>query len=155
MDWYYPVLGGALRGAAAAERLARGWDTFVVPGLGVRCVSDQPWVTVAETCELVLALDACGERERAREVFTAIGRLRHDDGSYWTGWQYVNENHFPAERSGWTSAAAVLAADALAGFSAGAAIFRAVPVPADFRSPADPAACGCEPSAADALTGHG
>jgi hypothetical protein len=155
MDWYYPVLGGALRGAAAAERLARGWDTFVVPGLGVRCVSDQPWVTVAETCELVLALDACGQRERAREVFAAIGRLRHDDGSYWTGWQYVNENHFPAERSGWTSAAAVLAADALAGFSAGAAIFRAVPVPADFRSPADPAACGCEPSAADALTGHG
>jgi hypothetical protein len=118
-------------------------------------VSDQPWVTVAETCELVLALDACGQRERAREVFAATGRLRHDDGSYWTGWQYVNENHFPAERSGWTSAAAVLAADALAGFSAGAAIFRAAGVPADFRSPADPAACGCEPSTADALTGHG
>jgi hypothetical protein len=155
MDWYYPVLGGALRGAAATERLARGWDVFVVPGLGVRCVSDQPWVTVAETCELVLALDACGQRERAREVFDAIGRLRHDDGSYWTGWQYVNEDHFPAERSSWTSAAAVLAADALAGFSAGAAIFRAVPVSADFRSPADPAACGCETTTADALTGHG
>jgi hypothetical protein len=155
MDWYYPVLGGALRGAAATTRIARGWDTFVVPGLGVRCVSDQPWVTVAETCELVLALDACGQRERAREVFDAIGRLRHDDGSYWTGWQYVNENHFPDERSSWTSAAAVLAADALAGFSAGAAIFRAVPVSADFRSPADPAACGCETTTADALTGHG
>jgi hypothetical protein len=155
MDWYYPVLGGALRGAAAAERLARGWDTFVVPGLGVRCVSDQPWVTVAETCELVLALDACGQRERAREVFAAIGRLRHDDGSYWTGWQYVNENHFPAERSGWTSAAAVLAADALAGFSGGAAVFRAVAPSFGARPPADPAACGCEANAADALTGHG
>jgi hypothetical protein len=68
MDWYYPVLGGALRGAAGTERLAFGWDTFVVPGLGVRCVSDQPWVTVAETCELVLALDACGQHARAREV---------------------------------------------------------------------------------------
>ena len=155
MDWYYPVLGGALRGAAAAERLARGWDTFLAPGLGVRCVSDQPWVTVAETCELVLALDGCGERERAREVFATIGRLRHDDGSYWTGWQYANENHFPAERSSWTSAAVVLAADALGGFSAGAAIFRAVPASADFRSPADPAACGCEVTSADALTGRG
>jgi hypothetical protein len=154
MDWYYPVLGGALRGGAAAERLAGGWDTFVAPGLGVRCVSDQPWVTVAETCELVLALDACGQRERAREVFAAVGRLRHDDGSYWTGWQYVNENHFPAERSSWTAAAAVLAADALAGFSGGAAIFRAG-VAADFRSPADPAACGCETTAADSLSGHG
>jgi hypothetical protein len=155
MDWYYPVLGGALRCGAAATRIARGWDTFVVPGLGVRCVSDQPWVTVAETCELVLALDACGQREPAREMFATIGRLRHHDGSYWTGWQYVNQNHFPAERSNWTSAAAVLAADALTGFSDGAAIFRAAGVTADFRSPADPAACGCETSAADALTGHG
>ena len=72
MDWYYPVLGGALRGAAGAARLAAGWDTFVVPGLGVRCVSDQPWVTVAETCELVLALDACGQRAQAR------GAVRRD-----------------------------------------------------------------------------
>ena len=30
------------------------------PGRGVRCVSDQPWVTAAETCELVMALDAIG-----------------------------------------------------------------------------------------------
>jgi hypothetical protein len=155
MDWYYPVLGGAMRGAAAAERIADGWDKFVVPGLGVRCMSDQPWVTVAETCELVLALDACGQPERAAEVFATIGALRHDDGSYWTGWQYVNENHFPAERSSWTSAAAVLAADALAGFSGGSAIFRAVPVPAGLRQPPDPAACGCAATAADALSGHG
>jgi len=155
MDWYYPVLGGALRGAVAAERIAQGWDTFVVPGLGVRCVSDQPWVTVAETCELVLALDACGQQERAREVFDTIARLRHDDGSYWTGWQYANENHFPAERSTWTSAAAVLAADALAGFSGGSAIFRTLPTPVAFGLPADPAACGCEATAADSLTGHG
>jgi hypothetical protein len=88
-------------------------------------------------------------------VCGAVGGLRHDDGSYWTGWQYVNEDHFPAERSSWTSAAAVLAADALAGFSGGAAIFRAAGVPADFRSPADPAACGCETTAADSLTGRG
>jgi len=155
MDWYYPVLGGALRGPAGTERLALGWDMFVVPGLGVRCVSDEPWVTVAETCELVLALDACGQRGRAREVFATVGRLRHDDGSYWTGWQYVNQAHFPAERSGWTSAAVILAADALAGFSGGAGVFRAIPAPASYRPPADPAACGCEPTTADALTGRG
>jgi hypothetical protein len=100
-------------------------------------------VTVAETCELVLALDACGQRERAREVFATTGRLRHDDGSYWTGWQYVNENHFPAERSSWTSAAVVLAADALAGFSAGAGLFRAVPGPLGAGPPADLESCGC------------
>jgi len=144
MDWYYPVLGGALRDAAGAQRLAAGWDTFVVPGLGARCVSDQPWVTVAETCELVLALDACGLNERAAEVFATVRRLRHDDGSYWTGWQYVNEAHFPPERSSWTSAAVILAADALTGFSAGATIFRDTPAPViDPAPPVDPESCGC------------
>jgi hypothetical protein len=155
MDWYYPVLGGALRGAAAAARFAEGWDVFVVPGLGVRCVSDQPWVTVAETCELVMSLDACGRTAEARAVFETVARLRHADGSYWTGWQYVNENHFPDERSSWTSAAVILAADALRGFSGGAAIFRDCPGLDDgasvASSPGGPAACGCSPTSADAL----
>jgi hypothetical protein len=126
MDWYYPVLGGAVRGAAAAARLHAGWDTFVVPGLGVRCVSDQPWVTGAETCELVLALDACGLGAQAAAMFATTSHLRHPDGSYWTGWQYANRAHFPAERSSWTAAAVVLAADALVGWSGGAGIFREV-----------------------------
>ena len=42
MDWYYPVLGGAVRGEAAHELIAERWDTFVEPGLGIRCVSHQP-----------------------------------------------------------------------------------------------------------------
>jgi hypothetical protein len=124
MDWYYPVLGGAVRGATAAARLTAGWDTFVVPGLGVRCVSDQPWVTGAETCELVLALDACGLHAQAAAMFATMAHLRHPDGSYWTGWQYANRAHFPAERSSWTAAAVVLAADALTGWSGGAGVFR-------------------------------
>jgi MMP endo-(1,4)-3-O-methyl-alpha-D-mannosidase len=169
MDWYYPVLGGALRGGAAARRLTEGWNTFVVPGLGARCVSDQPWVTVAETCELVLALDACGLSGQATELFGAVHRLRHDDGSYWTGWQFRNAQYFPAERSSWTAAAVILAADALTGFSAGSSIFRDAPAPrlpgdvrpaesprldgADACPPADPEACGCAPASADAVAG--
>jgi hypothetical protein len=124
MDWYYPVLGGAVRGADAARRLAAGWEEFVVPGFGVRCVSDQPWVTGAETCELVLALDACGMRAQALEMFATAQHLRQADGSYWTGWQYVNQAPFPRDRSSWTAAAVVLAADALAGLSGGAGVFR-------------------------------
>jgi hypothetical protein len=124
MDWYYPVLGGAVRGADAIARLAAGWDMFVVPGFGVRCVSDQPWVTGAETCELVIALDACGMRTEAAAVFATAQRLRHPDGSYWTGWQYANRAHFPRERPAWTAAAVLLAADALLGLSGGAEVFR-------------------------------
>ena len=65
MDWYYPVLGGAVRGDAARALLDSRWDDFVVPGLGIRCVDTNPWVTGAETCELALALDALGDRDRA------------------------------------------------------------------------------------------
>ena len=68
MDWYYPILGGVLRGEPAHMRIAAFWDTFVVEGRGVRCVSDQPWITAAETCELVMALDAIGETERAQRA---------------------------------------------------------------------------------------
>jgi hypothetical protein len=124
MDWYYPVLGGALRGPEAERRILSGWETFVVPGLGVRCVSGSDWVTAAETCELVMALDACGMRAQAREVFASVQHMREPDGSYWTGWQFANQMPFPRERSTWTSAAVVLAPAALAGVTGGAGVFR-------------------------------
>ncbi|MEU8249937.1 prenyltransferase [Nonomuraea sp. NPDC048916] len=146
MDWYYPVLGGAVRGAQAFELLEREWSTFVVPGLGIRCVSDQPWVTGAETCELVLALDALGDRERAARLFADMQHLRHDDGSYWTGWQFANRKHFPHERSAYTAAAVILAADALHGLTAGSALFRELAAPS--VSPSDPDLCGCTPARA-------
>jgi hypothetical protein len=137
MDWYYPILGGALRGTAAHERLAEGWDRFVVPGLGVRCVSDRPWVTGAETCELVLALCALGEHARGAELFAAVQHLRHTDGSYWTGYVYPDEAMWPEERTTWTAAAVVLAAAALdGGDSPTTAVFGGAVLPAGPALPA-------------------
>jgi hypothetical protein len=144
MDWYYPVLGGPLRGAAAAERLAAGWDTFVVPGLGIRCVSDQPWVTGAETCELAITLDVIGDHSRALDLFDQAQHLRDPDGSYWTGWQFANRKHFPNEQSSWTAAAVILAADALSGATGGSGIFATATAWWAVGSPVDAAACGCE-----------
>ncbi len=63
MDWYYPMLSGALEGEAGRRRIAEGWSTFVMEGLGVRCVSTGDWVTAAETAECVLTLDALGMDE--------------------------------------------------------------------------------------------
>jgi hypothetical protein len=91
-------------------------------------------------------------RAEAASLLAAVERLRHGDGSYWTGWQYVNQNHFPDERSSWTSAAVILAADAVSGFSGGAGIFRDIPGAEPYPSP-DPSACGCSP--ASALAGPG
>ncbi|TFV87682.1 prenyltransferase [Blastococcus sp. CT_GayMR20] len=113
MDWYYPVLAGAVTGTAADERLAADWDRFVVPGLGARCVADRPWVTGAETCELALALAAVGRVEAATEQVAAMQHLRHDDGSYWTGYVFADDARWPVERTTWTAAAVVLAADAI------------------------------------------
>ena len=123
MDWYYPVLGGALTGEAARDRLAADWDRFVVPGLGARCVDDHPWVTGAETCELALALAAAGQPDAALEQVAAMQHLRHDDGSYWTGYVYPDDARWPVERTTWTAAAVVVAADALSGATAASGLF--------------------------------
>jgi hypothetical protein len=143
MDWYYPVLAGPVRGARAAARLAARWAEFVVPGLGVRCVADEPWVTGAETCELVLALDAAGDTCRALALFGEAQHLRDGDGGYWTGWLFAHRRHFPHERSSWTSAAMILAADALSGATGGGGIFRSVAAGPEVLVAQDPAACGC------------
>ncbi len=128
MDWYYPILGGAMRGARAEKRIAERWDTFVVPGLGIRCVSDQPWVTGAETSELVLALAAIGSRDRGAELLASIQHLRDpDDGAYWTGYQFVEDVRWPVERSTWTTAAVILAVDALCGATPGSQVFTRIP----------------------------
>ena len=142
MDWYYPVLAGAVRGAAARDRLARDWDAFHVPGVGLRCVSDRPWVTGAETAELALALAATGERGRGRALLAEVQHLREDDGSYWTGLVFDEDVRWPVERSSWTAAAVVLAAAALAGgptlaLFAGSALPTGVLLPADACTASD------------------
>ncbi|HEY2331306.1 MAG TPA: hypothetical protein VGH94_05270 [Acidimicrobiales bacterium] len=114
MDWYYPVLVGALRGEPARDRLEAGWERFVMEGRGVRCVSDRPWVTAAETCECALAALGADLPERALALFCWAQQLRTDDGAYFTGLVHPQQVTFPSdERSTYTAAAVVLAADAL------------------------------------------
>jgi hypothetical protein len=135
MDWYYPILGGVLRGAPALARVASGWATFVANGRGARCVSDRPWVTAAETCELVMALDALGADDEARRLFAWVQFLRAAGGGYWTGANFEDERFdedgelFPAEQPSWNSAAVVLAANALAGTGPTAGLFRGERLP--------------------------
>ena len=125
MDWYYPVLAGALTGDAAKSRLAEQWNTFVMPELGVRCVSDEPWVTASETAECSLAYSAIGDFDTAQYLLNTTIQHRTVDGSYLTGLVYPNKVVFPAdERSAYTGAAIILAADSLGEISPAARIFR-------------------------------
>jgi hypothetical protein len=123
MDWFYPVLCGAVSGEAAERRIERGWKKYVVEDLGVRCVSDRPWVTIAESAELVLTLAAMGETEKARIVFNWLLEHRFDDGSFWCGFTFPDMTLWPEEKITWTNAAVLMAADALFELTPGGKIF--------------------------------
>jgi hypothetical protein len=97
-------------------------------------------VTGAETCELVMALDAIGDREGAREQFTAMQHLRERDGSYWTGLVFADGKRWPEERTTWTGAAMILAADALSGATPAGGLFRDADLPLGLQADFD---CEC------------
>jgi hypothetical protein len=139
MDWYYPVLSGALSGDAADRRIDDWWTTFVMEGRGVRCVSTGDWVTAAETAECALTLDSLGRGEEARELVRWAQALRTDDGSYWTGMVYPDEATFPPlERSSYTAGAMILAVDALSRTTPASGLFRGDGLPShlDLTEPA-------------------
>lgn len=123
MDWYYPVLCGAVTGAAAAERIASRWERFVVPGWGVRCVSDRPWATMAETAELALALAAAGRPSEAEIVLSWTADKKYPDGAFWTGVTFPDGQIYTTEKTAWTGAAILLTTDSLYGLTPASRLF--------------------------------
>jgi hypothetical protein len=130
MDWYYPVLAGVVTGGAGRARLAERWDDFVEPGLGVRCVRDNRWVTAAETAECALALHALGQAEAAARLLGWTRHLRDGDGAYGTGCVHPQCVRFPGGERSTYSAAAVLLADHALAEGPGAGLFRPGGLPA-------------------------
>lgn len=126
MDWYYPVLTGALSPSDGKDRLANGWPVFIMDGLGSRCVSDEPWVTASETAEASIAHAAVGDLAGATALLEWTRSHRRADGSYWTGIVHPDGIVFPdAEHTSYTAAAVVLAADAITGATPGSRLFTA------------------------------
>ena len=113
MDWYYPILSGALSPAQAETRLKSRWHDFVIDGFGCRCVDDEPWVTVAETAELIMALVTHGQQAKAQEMLGWLAQFRDENGAYWMGMQVEQKVFWPVERPAWTSGAVILAHDAV------------------------------------------
>jgi hypothetical protein len=131
MDWYYPVLSGALRGAEARAHLEERWTEFVMDGLGVRCVADRPWATAAETAECAIAAHIAGLPAQAARLLKFTRHMRHDDGSYFTGCVHPQCVRFPGdERTTYTAAAIVLADDILKGGAATTGVFAGHALPA-------------------------
>jgi hypothetical protein len=127
------------------------WDTFVMDGKGVRCVSTEDWVTGAETAECVMALDAIGRTDKALELLTWTKAHRQSDGSYLTGLVYPDRLTFPGgEVTTYTAGAIIMAADALSNATPAAGLFRGETL----GEALDLAGVACDVSAQDGCTGR-
>ncbi|MFL0811424.1 MAG: terpene cyclase/mutase family protein [Agarilytica sp.] len=123
MDWFYPILSGIYQPEEARIRIDERWNEFVHPEFGCRCVSDEPWVTVAESCELCLALIASGRKKEAQTIFKQLLHWQDEDGGFWTGYSFRDEVIWPKEKTTWTAAAVLLVLDALENLTPASKLF--------------------------------
>ncbi|ETR71129.1 MAG: hypothetical protein OMM_02722 [Candidatus Magnetoglobus multicellularis str. Araruama] len=123
MDWYYPVLCGVLTGKAATQRIDSLWDTFAIDNWGIRCVSERPWVTMAETCELIMALVSIGRIAQAEQILGWIKDNQYKNGAYWMGVTVPDKIIYTDEQTTWTGAAVLLAADMIYGLTPASRLF--------------------------------
>ena len=124
MDWYYPVLCGVYDLDKSIQQIESKWSDFIVEGKGCKCVKEEPWVTVAESSELVLALVRIGLLSEAEELLDSLHQWRdNEDDLYWTGYVYADDKYWPIEKPTWTAGAVLLAADAVYKFTPGSELF--------------------------------
>ena len=123
-DWYYPVLCGVFDEEKSLSQIESKWSEFVIQGKGCKCVVEEPWVTVAESSELVAALVRIGKISEAEELFNSLHQWRDkDDDLYWTGYVDTDKKFWPVEKPTWTAGAVLLAADAIYKFTPGSDLF--------------------------------
>ena len=110
MDFYYPYLA---RVKNNKQEFDKHLEEFYVKGLGVKCVKEEPWVTIAESSECVLAALVNGNVTSAENIFNDILQFQDSAGIFPTGYQYDLKIFWPEEKSTWTNAAVIIAAHAL------------------------------------------
>ena len=123
MDWYYPILGGINSKKRINSLTTKIKDSFWIKGLGIKCVLDEPWVTVAETSECSIAYKKIGKDKIALELLDNAISIVDSKGIPYMGWQFHENIYWPDETPSWTSAACILAADANNRLTSGAGLF--------------------------------
>ena len=116
MDFYYPYLAGIKNNKKEFLDLL---DNYYVKGLGVKCVAEEPWVTIAESSECVISALIHDNENIAKQIFNDIQQFQNKDGIFPTGYQYKMEIFWPEENSTWTNAAVIIAAHALSFYDLG------------------------------------
>ena len=110
MDFNYPFLAGIKNNK---EEFLDLLDNYYVKGLGVKCVAEEPWITIAESSECVISALIHDNENIANNIFNDIQKFQNKDGIFPTGYQYDLEIFWPEENSTWTNAAVIIAAHAL------------------------------------------
>ncbi|MFT7559507.1 MAG: hypothetical protein ACI93R_001418 [Flavobacteriales bacterium] len=113
MDWFYPILSGVYSEDESRLRLNERWKEFILDDFGCKCVSDEPWVTIAETCEFIMALVASNQQALAEKFLRQLLRWQDKDGGFWTGYVVRDSCIWPQEKTTWTAAAFMMACDAV------------------------------------------
>jgi len=124
MDWYYPILSGCLNDKERDYYIDKVFNDFYVEDIGVKCVIEEPWITVAETCEFIIALMISNRDEDAKKLLLDVLNICDKDNIPYMGWQYEENIFWPKEKPSWTSAAAILAADTILDFSKASDLFK-------------------------------
>ena len=110
MDLYYPFLSGIKNNKEEFPELL---ENDYGKGGGVKCVAEEPWVTIAESSECVISALIQDNENIAKKIFHDIQQFQNKDGIFPTGYQYDMEIFWPEENSTWTNAAVIIAAHAL------------------------------------------
>ena len=124
MDWYYPIISGVLSDSEKDKHIKKIYKDFYIEGIGVKCVVEEPWVTVAETSEFIVSLVISNEIEEAKKLLIEVMNISDLNDIPYMGWQYEENIFWPEEKPSWTAAALILAADSIYDFSSGSDILK-------------------------------
>ena len=123
MDWYYPILSGCLDDDKKNFYIDKVFKDFYTKDLGIKCVIEEPWVTVAETSEFIIALVMSGRSKDAKNLLLDVLSISDENQIPYMGWQYEEKIFWPNERPSWTSAALIISADSVMNFSNASDLF--------------------------------
>ena len=73
MDFYYPFLAGIKNNKKEFLDLL---DNYYVKGLGVKCVAEEPWVTIAESSECVISALIHGNENIAKRYLMIFSNFK-------------------------------------------------------------------------------
>ena len=124
MDWYYPILSGCLKQDEKSYYINKIFKDFYLDGIGIKCVIEEPWVTVAETSEFILALMCAGYDDEAKRLLFDVLNISDEEGIPFMGWQYEQNIFCPEEKPSWTAAALMLSADCVFDYSDASDLFK-------------------------------